>query len=124
MKAIPGRHRRWLALGLFLVAGTFRAGVSRGAEEVVLVEDGRTTWRIVLSGGTDGSTAAAAYDLAELLKDMTGAVFHVVTDADGRPKDQPEIILGGVNKGVQCARENPNPVPGSPRREPLAQFEL
>ena len=67
------------------------------ADELVLAERGETIWRIVVHTGTDVSTNAAAYDLAGLLHEMTGATFFVITDVQGRGDEQPEIILGADN---------------------------
>ena len=63
--------------------------------DIVLARAGKTTYQIVVSANADVSTIAVAKDMADILKEITGADFPVVTDAEkisGR-----EIVLGADN---------------------------
>jgi len=62
---------------------------------VELTSEGKTSYRIVVSVEADVSTKAVADDLADLLKQISGADFPVVAD-DTKPTPY-EIVIGGDN---------------------------
>ena len=65
-----------------------------------LAAGGRTSYRIVVGAGADGSTRAVAADMAGLLGRMTGATFAIVSD-ETAPSDF-EIVLGHDNARIEA----------------------
>ena len=66
------------------------------ANAIEMARDGKTDYRIVISAGADVSTKAVAEDMSELLKQISGATFAIVTD-DTKASAR-EIIIGHDNK--------------------------
>ncbi len=60
--------------------------------EVTIVRDGRPLASIVLSAQASPSEKWAAQDLADHIKQMSGAELRIVTENDAVP--QPAVILG------------------------------
>ena len=65
------------------------------SSDITLAEAGQTAYQIVLSANADAGTVAVAEDMADILKEMTGADFPVVTDA--QKASGKEIVLGVDN---------------------------
>ncbi|GAH32694.1 unnamed protein product, partial [marine sediment metagenome] len=81
----------WLAIITLLGLG----GGCAGAASLVLAQGGETEYQIVLPAETDVSTQAVAEDFAEILHQITGATFPIVTDEE--PPAAQEIIVGESN---------------------------
>jgi len=81
----------WLAIITLLSLGAGGAG----AAPIVLAEAGQTDYQIVLPAEVDVSTQAVAEDFAEILQQITGATFPIVTDQE--PPAAREIIIGASN---------------------------
>ena len=62
------------------------------AQELVLAENGKSAYRIVVAEDASPSTRHGAEELQTFLEQMTGAKLPVVTDAE--PATEREIILG------------------------------
>ena len=78
---------------LTLVAGLCTAIGSRTrAAELVLAEDGRSAYRIVVADDASPSTRHGAEELQTFLQQITGAKLPVTSDK--RPMEDREIILG------------------------------
>lgn len=63
---------------------------------LLLASGGQTDYRIVVSESADVSTRAVAEDFADLLRQITGATFPMVTDAT--PAGEAEIVIGDDNR--------------------------
>lgn len=81
------------------------------ADAIVLAKGGESNYRIVVPENADLSTWAAALDLANVLDEMTGAVFPVSTDVSTLPVAEYEIILGGENRHIAAIGAAIEPVP-------------
>ncbi len=68
----------WLTL-LWLAATSLSSG------EIILADGGKTDWRIVIADRAETSERTAAKELADYLKQSTGAEFVVVAEAEARP---------------------------------------
>ena len=87
------------AISLILVCLTicsacFLTGAAGTA--VLLAENGRTDYVIVISAAAPAAEVTAADTLADYLNQITGAVFPVVTD-DTPPRDT-ELVVGRTNR--------------------------
>ena len=85
MKMLSRRLQYCCCLG----AGIIGASLSCGAGELTLAENGKTVYRVVKKHNADQFEAAAAADLAQTLKEITGADF-------GPGKDKTRFIHIGV----------------------------
>ena len=65
------------------------------AGESVVADGGKTEYQIVIEKDADVSTKAVAKDLADILKEITGAIFPVVTDDTAAGAK--EIVVGAGN---------------------------
>ena len=81
-------------LFLFVSVPAARAAETSG----MLAENGRTAYRIVLSGTASAAERTAAQTLADYLGQITGASFPVVTD-DAAPAEK-EIAVGATNRDI------------------------
>ena len=87
---------RPVLLAAFVVSATMISSAANVlAQERLLSDGGTTPYRIVISRRADVSTRAVADDFADILKQITGATFPIVTDdvASGNS----EIIVGEDN---------------------------
>ena len=87
-------RRTTLAL-IWIAALMVFAGSTGCAQDSGLADGGKTAHRIVISKGADAGTKAVAEDFANILNEMTGATFPIVTD-DTEAGDN-EIIVGEDN---------------------------
>lgn len=78
-----------LAVCVLLLAGD--ASANRG-QVLVLAEEGRSAYRIVIGRDADALVRAAADELVEHLEQITGARLPIVTDAE--PPQDCEIVVG------------------------------
>jgi hypothetical protein len=69
-------------------------------QELVLAEDGKTDYAIVVPASASSQEAKAAEDLALWLKEMTGATFPIVEDTT--PARAHEISIGRTNRAKQA----------------------
>lgn len=74
------------ALFLLVLVPTARA-------EIVLAENGKSPYRIVVAGDASPSTRHGAEELQRFLEQMTGAKLPIV--GDNEPATGPEIVVGG-----------------------------
>ena len=65
-------------------------------QRITLVRDGKTSYRIVVSADATTMDHKAAEDLAQWLRDMTGAAFAIGSDA--QPPASHEICIGKTNR--------------------------
>lgn len=83
-------------LAMVIATGTAFPGAVHAVADIVLSRQGKTDYRIVVSADVDVSTRAVAEDFSELLAEITGATFPIVTD-ESEPTDH-EIIVGHDNR--------------------------
>ena len=84
--------RRPLASILFATLFGLTVAAVCGAEPIVIVEGGRSDYRIVISARASAATRHAAEELRRFLKEASGAELPVVTDAE--PASEREILIG------------------------------
>jgi len=78
----------WIAIPAFLLLGT----VGAQGQELVLAEQGRSAFRIVVADNASPSTRHGAEELQTFLQQMTGAKLPIVSDRESQgPR---EIVLG------------------------------
>jgi len=93
-----GKRRGWILVILAVAAvglgsgGCARLGAPRGKGPLTLADNGQTDFFIVIAEDASPSTSHGAAELQHYLREITGAVFPVQTDAVAMGKH--EIILG------------------------------
>jgi hypothetical protein len=80
-----------LAIAMFSIVALYSAGIA-SAGELVLAENGRSPYRIVVADNASPSTQYAAAELQKYLQQMSGAKLAIVSD--GQPAGAKEIVLG------------------------------
>jgi len=88
-------HSHAVGLILTLCAGS-TVSADEGAGPLVLSQDGRTRYAIVIAADAHEAEAYAAKELAYFLKKMTGAAFEV--RRDDTPPSEHEIVVGHTNR--------------------------
>src|SRR4051794_39268771 len=71
-----------------LFAGTFSSGA------VQLTHDGKSDYVIVLADDAPAPERSAAHELADHLRQITGAEFPIITESDLAGGDAPRILVG------------------------------
>lgn len=83
---------KWMLLLAAALGMTVSMTGRAGAEELVLAENGRSAYRIVVASDASPSTRHGAEELQTFLEQMTGAKLPIVADAE--PVGEREIMLG------------------------------
>lgn len=96
MQPTKKRTRCVLLSLVALVATVSTARRAAAADELVLAEDGRSAYRIVVGAEASPSTRHGAEELQRFLEEMTGARLPIVADAE--PMAEREIILGNSRR--------------------------
>ncbi len=82
-----------LGAGLMIAAMLPAPGILHG-EELVLVESGKSPYRIVIPQDAIPSVRFAGEELQRFVAEMTGVILPLVTD--DQPRVEPEIVLAST----------------------------
>ncbi len=83
---------------VFLVLYSFFLGGKLFAEDIIMVENGQTRWRIVLPEKVTEVEKTAARELADHLKEATGAVLPVITENTLKDGEEKVILIGSTER--------------------------
>ena len=79
-----------------IVSALLPGGCSRGSAGIILAEDGKSEYRIVVAADAAEKTLRAAAELQAYLEEITGAKLPVITDLED--SNRREIIVGNSSR--------------------------